>query len=99
MPPLVTIRALPLPTGGAQRVGQQALVVPEAGLVCAVRVRGIEHRDAGAGGGQDRVERELLIGRQAHAAEADPQLGGVKPRQQATQLDPTLSRPEKAWLA
>ena len=45
----------PLPSRGAEPAGQQALVVTEPGSVWPVRVRGIEHRYAGAGGGQDRV--------------------------------------------
>ena len=63
MPPLVTIRALRSQPAARSACGQQALVVAEPGVVCPVRVRGIEHGYAGAGGGQDRVERELLIGR------------------------------------
>ena len=63
-----------LPTAHTQRVGQQALAVPERRPVGPVRVRGIEHGYAGVAGGENRVERELLIGLEAHAAEADAEL-------------------------
>ena len=52
-------------------------------LVVAVRARGVEHRHARLGGGRDRRERALLVTvlvrRQAHAAETDPELRGIKP--------------------
>jgi hypothetical protein len=34
---------------------------------------------AGTGGGRDRVNREPLIGGEAHAAKANPQLAPIKP--------------------
>ncbi len=62
---------------------QQPLVVAELVLTAAVRVRSVEHGDAGLGGGRDRLERELLVAvlvrRHPHAAEADAELGRVKP--------------------
>jgi hypothetical protein len=59
-------------TGAAQRAGHQALVVPEGGSGWGIRVRGIEHSYAGARSGGERIQRKPPIGRQAHAAKADP---------------------------
>src|SRR5262249_50266488 len=69
----------PVAAAGPQRPGHQALVVPEASSLWRVGLGGVEHAYTGPGSGSDGVERELLIRRQTHAAEADPQLGGVKP--------------------
>ena len=50
----------------------------ELELAVPVGVRGVEHGHARVGGGRDRFESErlvaVLVGGQAHAAEADAQL-------------------------
>ena len=52
-------------------------------LVVAVGARGVEHRHARLRGRRDRRERALLVmvlvRRQAHTAESDPELRGIKP--------------------
>ena len=67
----------------AEPAGEQPLVVAELPFAVAVRPCGVEDRDAGLGGGGDRVERTLLVAvrvrREAHAAEADAELRGAKP--------------------
>ena len=71
----------PRPLAGArasERTGQQPLVVAELGLVAAVRARSVEHGDSRVGRRRDRRERALLVavlvGGEAHAAEADAEL-------------------------
>src|SRR5204862_408393 len=59
-----------LRAAGAKGGGEQAFVV-------AVGARGVEHRDSRIDRRGDRVPH--LLGRHAHAAEADPQLAGLPP--------------------
>ena len=67
----------------AQGARQQALVVPELAFVAAVGVGGVEDRYARRRSGRDRLERDPLVasvvGREAHAAEADPKLRRFEP--------------------
>jgi hypothetical protein len=79
-----------MPTGGSKRTGHEALVAPDTASVGSVGVGGVENGQPGVRGGEDRLEGELLIGGQPHAAEADPELTGVKPRH-----DISLNRPPR----
>ena len=66
-----------------ESAGEQPLVVPELGLVAPVGPGGVEDGDAAIDSRGDRLDGALLlsvgVGREPHAAKADPQLGGVEP--------------------
>ena len=95
IPPLVTMRAPLRRAGAAQPARQQRLVVAELALVAAVGVRGVEERHARLHGGSDGRQRALLVavggGREAHAPQADAQLGDT-----AQALRTTAGRVEAA---
>ena len=77
MPPFVTIRALASAPEPAQGAGQRAARCAESPLA-AVGAGGVEDRDAGRRprprSSRARPPRRVLVGREAHAAEADPKL-------------------------
>ncbi len=73
----------PIRTAAAQRSGDEPLVVPQCRFAGSVRVRGVEDRDSGIGGGGDCFMRDrvvtIAVRREAHAAETDAELGGIGP--------------------
>ena len=72
------------PAVGAQRLGDQLLVVPELGLVARVGVGGVDQGHAGVEGGVHdglgvRGRGPVLLGRQGHGAQADGTLTVTSP--------------------
>src|SRR5438046_329839 len=95
----VVVRAERDPHG--RGAGQQALVVAELRRVAPVRAGGIEDCAARVGCGGNRLQGELLVAplvrRQAHAAQTDAELRGVKPARATQAVERTrwaLSRPD-----